>query len=131
LRQLSISSLLTSTVKTSTAYDLLQKQTLNSACFESTVALKSRSVRRPTATIGVGVHNSNWSRDSSMFCQRADCLFSQKVCLSVVPYLRHSRSPSKNKFRDGLPSKRSFYCKSILDFVERRVCSLVYNFAFR
>jgi hypothetical protein len=36
----------------------------------------------------------------------------------------------ENKPGDGLPSKRSFYRKSILDFVETHVCSLVYRFAF-
>src|SRR5882724_9811407 len=36
----------------------------------------------------------------------------------------------ENKPGDGLPSKRSFYCKPILDFIETRVCSLVYKFAF-
>src|SRR5882724_8176001 len=36
----------------------------------------------------------------------------------------------ENKPGDGLPSKRSFYCKSMLDFIETRVCSLVYKFAF-
>jgi hypothetical protein len=36
----------------------------------------------------------------------------------------------ENKPVDGLPSKRPFYCKPILDFVETRVCSLVYKFAF-
>jgi hypothetical protein len=36
----------------------------------------------------------------------------------------------ENKPGDGLASKRSFYCKSILDFVETHVCSLVYRFAF-
>ena len=33
----------------------------------------------------------------------------------------------ENKPGDGLPS---FYRKSILDFVETHVCSLVYRFAF-
>jgi hypothetical protein len=26
------------------------------------------------------------------------------------------------------PTQQSFYCKTILDFVERRVCSVVYSF---
>jgi hypothetical protein len=38
--------------------------------------------------------------------------------------IRVSRQTSS---RVDWPSKRSFYCKSILDFVEMRVCSLVYN----
>src|SRR5882724_5989486 len=36
----------------------------------------------------------------------------------------------ENKPGERLPSKRSFYCKSILDFGETRVCSLVYKFTF-
>ena len=36
----------------------------------------------------------------------------------------------ENKPGDGLPSKRSLYCKSILEFVETHVCSLVYKFVF-
>jgi hypothetical protein len=36
----------------------------------------------------------------------------------------------ENKPGDGLPAKRSFGCKSILDFLETHVCSLIYKFAF-
>jgi hypothetical protein len=36
----------------------------------------------------------------------------------------------ENKPGDGLSAKRSFCCKSILDFLETHVCSLVYKFAF-
>jgi hypothetical protein len=41
-----------------------------------------------------------------------------------------TRDSRRNKPGDGLPSKRPFYCKPILDFIETRVCSLVYKFAF-
>jgi len=56
--------------------------------------------------------------------------FSQKVCLRWRSISSALVLAVENKPGDGLRSKRSFCCKSILDFVESYVCSLIYKFAF-